>query len=159
MPWILEFPKINLEPIIETLPRVVLPLAKKALPVAVFAYVTDKLTITTGYSADLPKNTNIIYNQYKAGDITPEGRVFTDHGAERTNERAFDAKKIDTIIDNNKKKRTKEIDKDTGEVTWRYQDARGNTVITDETSKRIVTVYSYPSSKNDTNYISKPVKK
>lgn len=42
-----------------------------------------------------------------------------------------------------------------GEQTWRYQDKRGNTVITDENSQRIVTVYSHLKNINDTKYIPK----
>lgn len=91
---------------------------------------------------------------YKAGDMTPGGRKFTEHGAERAIEREFDSKTIDSIIDNNKKNRVKEIDSD-GNATWRYQDKRGNTVITDEWGEKIVTVYSYPESVNGGNYIPK----
>ncbi|WP_207718542.1 DUF4258 domain-containing protein, partial [[Clostridium] symbiosum] len=82
------------------------------------------------------------------GDKTPKGREYTQHGAERANERGFDSQKVDSIIDNNYKHRTKEIDKLTGKVTWRYQDKRGNTVITNEWGDKIVTVYSYPTSTN-----------
>lgn len=91
--------------------------------------------------------------QIKAGDKTPKGREYTKHGAEQANERGFDSQKIDSIIDNNYKHRTKEIDKHTGEVTWRYQDKRGNTVITNEWGDKIVTVYSHPISANGGNYI------
>ena len=90
-----------------------------------------------------------------AGDKTPKGREYTKHGAERANERGFDSQKIDSIIDNNYKHRTKEIDKLTGKVTWRYQDKRGNTVITNEWGDKIVTVYSHPTSLNGGNYIPK----
>ena len=89
------------------------------------------------------------------GDKTPKGREYTQHGAERANERGFDSQKVDSIIDNNYKHRTKEIDKLTGKVTWRYQDKRGNTVITNEWGDKIVTVYSYPTSTNGGNYIPK----
>ncbi|MCK0088962.1 DNRLRE domain-containing protein [[Clostridium] symbiosum] len=89
------------------------------------------------------------------GDETPKGREYTQHGAERANERGFDSQKVDSIIDNNYKHRTKEIDKLTGKVTWRYQDKRGNTVITNEWGDKIVTVYSYPTSTNGGNYIPK----
>lgn len=78
----------------------------------------------------------------KAGDKNPGGRTYSKHGAERANERGFSDKTIDDIINNNAKKRTKEIED--GEITWRYQDSRGNTVITDEYGEKIVTVYSYP---------------
>ncbi len=107
-----------------------------------------------GTSPDLEKKSNSS-SGFKAGDKTPRGREYTKHGAERANERGFDSQKIDSIIDNNYKSRVKEIDKVTGEVTWRYQDKRGNTVITNETGDKIVTVYSYPRRKNQGNYISK----
>ncbi len=51
--------------------------------------------------------------------------------------------------------RVKEIDPDDGSVTWRYQDKRGNTVITNEWGDKVVTVYSYPPSANGGNYIPK----
>ena len=93
--------------------------------------------------------------ELQAGDKTPKGREYTKHGAERANERGFDSQKIDSIIDNNYKHRTKEIDKLTGKITWRYQDKRGNTVITNEWGDKIVTVYSHPTSVNGGNYIPK----
>ena len=93
--------------------------------------------------------------ELQAGDKTPKGREYTKHGAERANERGFDSQKIDSIIDNNYKHRTKEIDKLTGKITWRYQDKRGNTVITNEWGDKIVTVYSNPTSVNGGNYIPK----
>lgn len=93
-------------------------------------------------------------HEYKAGDKTPRGREFTVHGAERANSRGFTDKIIDSIIDNNMKKRVKEID-DFGQVTWRYQDKRGNTVVTNEWGDKIVTVYSYPESINNGFYIPK----
>jgi hypothetical protein len=93
--------------------------------------------------------------EYKQGDCTPKGREYTRHGAKRTNERGFNSKKIDDIIDNNSKNRVKEIDSDTGEITWRYQDKRGNTVITNEWVDKIVTVYSYPKNINGGKYIPK----
>lgn len=65
------------------------------------------------------------------------------------------SQKLDKIIDNNCKYRTKKIDKLTGKVTWRYQDKRGNTVIKNEWGDKIVTVYSYPTSINKGNYILK----
>ena len=89
------------------------------------------------------------------GDKTNRGREYTDHGAQRANERGFDSEKIDNIIDNNYKNRVKEIDPLTGKITWRYQDKRGNTVITNEWGDKIVTVYSYPEHVNDSNYIPK----
>ncbi|HEX9060714.1 MAG TPA: polymorphic toxin-type HINT domain-containing protein, partial [Clostridia bacterium] len=93
---------------------------------------------------------------YKAGDKTPDGKILTNHAAERANERGFDDTTIDNIVKNNIKNRKKEIDKETGELGWRYQDARGNTVITSEWGDRIITVYSYPKSKNGGNFIPKP---
>lgn len=80
--------------------------------------------------------------EIKSGDKTPKGREYTQHDAERANERSFTSEQIDNIIDNNYKHRIKEIDKFTGEITWRYQDSRGNTVITNEWGDKIVTVYS-----------------
>lgn len=37
---------------------------------------------------------------HKAGDRTPKGREFTDHGAERANQRRYTVEDIDSIIDN-----------------------------------------------------------
>lgn len=91
------------------------------------------------------------------GDKTPGGRIFTKHGAERADERGFTSETIDNIINNNKKNRVKEIGDD-GKAQWRYQDSRGNTVITDEWGENIVTVYSYPQGKNGGNYIPKSKK-
>lgn len=102
----------------------------------------------------VPQDNNPVI-EYNAGDQTPGGKTFTDHAAQRANERGFGAQTIDSIIANNKNSRVKEIDSDTGEVTWRYQDNRGNTVITSEWGDRIVTVYSYPESANNGNYIPK----
>lgn len=90
----------------------------------------------------------------KATDKTPQGRTITDHAAERMNERGFSGRDIDNIIANNKKNRVKEVDEN-GQITWRYQDKRGNTVITDESGERIVTVYSHPKKLNGGNYIPK----
>ena len=80
---------------------------------------------------------------------------FTKHAAKRANERSFNSQQIDSIIDNNYKHRIKEIDEITGKITWRYQDSRGNTVITNEWGDKIVTVYSFPNSINGGNYIPK----
>ena len=60
---------------------------------------------------------------------------------------------MDDIINYSRKNRTKEIVD--GEVRWRYQDNRGNTVITDEWGERIITVYSYPEYANMGKYIPK----
>jgi len=94
-------------------------------------------------------------SNYKAGDKTSRGRSFTDHGAERANERGFSNETIDNIIDNNFKGRVKQTDPLTGEQTWRYQDRRGNTVVTDINTERIVTVYSNPIHINGGNFIPK----
>ena len=93
--------------------------------------------------------------EYKAGDKTSRGREYSKHAADRANERGFDSQIIDSIIDNNYKSRVKEINKLTGEITWRYQDKRGNTVITNNWGNKIVTVYSYPKTANGGNYIPK----
>ncbi|EOD2820400.1 TPA: hypothetical protein U2K68_001603 [Providencia stuartii] len=96
-----------------------------------------------------------VYLSKKAGDVTPKGRTYIKHGAERAEERGFSSEQIDNIIDNNQKSKTKQIDPMSGEQTWRYQDKRGNTVFTDEHSQCIITVYSHPKNINDTKYISK----
>ncbi len=94
------------------------------------------------------------FEYYNLGEQTPRGRIFTSHGALRANERNFTAHIIDSIIDNNKKKRVKETDKETGIQGWRYQDKKGNTVVLDyNTNTKIITVYSYPKYKNGGNYI------
>ena len=92
--------------------------------------------------------------ELKGGDKTPSGAELSYHAADQANERKFTLKNIDDIILNNRKKRTKEIQPD-GEIRWRYQDQRGNTVITDEWGKRVITVYSHPASKNNKRYIPK----
>ncbi len=94
-------------------------------------------------------------SEIKKGDKTSKGRQYTGHAAKRANERGFDSQKIDSIIENNYNNRVKEVDRVTGEVTWRYQDKRGNTVITNEWGDNIVTVYSYPKFLNKGNYIPK----
>ncbi|VYT90657.1 hypothetical protein [Metakosakonia massiliensis] len=91
----------------------------------------------------------------QAGDKTPNGREFTEHGAQRANERGFTPESIDNIINNNRKNRVKEINPETGRTQWRYQDARGNTVITNEDGGKIVTVYSYPQGAAEGMYIPK----
>ena len=108
----------------------------------------------------IEKNTPLVLtinngNVRKKGDKTPKGREYTDHGAERANERNFTDESVDNIIDNNYKHRKKEVDDITGQDTWRYQDKRGNTVITNEYGDKIVSVYSYPKSKNGGNFIPK----
>jgi hypothetical protein len=94
----------------------------------------------------------------KPGDKTPQGTELTEHGAERVNEREFSLSDVDNIVNNNRKNRVKQIDEE-GQVTWRYQDSRGNTVITNEWGDKIVTVYSHPEYLNDGKYIPNPNKK
>lgn len=89
------------------------------------------------------------------GDKTPGGITYSEHAAERANERGFSSEIIDSIIDNNKKSRVREINPQTGRIQYRYQDSRGHTVITDEFSERVVTVYSHPKNINYSNYIPK----
>lgn len=62
-----------------------------------------------------------------AGDKTPKGREYTKHGAERANERGFNSSQIDSIIENNYRHRTKEIDNVTGKVTCRLSENSGKT--------------------------------
>lgn len=76
----------------------------------------------------------------KTGDKTPDGRSFSKHGAERANERGFSKEVVDSIINNNKKKRKSKVDGQ-GRKTWEYTDARGNKVVTNE-SGGIVSVHS-----------------
>ena len=90
----------------------------------------------------------------KAGDKTPGGREFTSHGAEQANNRGFSSEEVDKIIDHNAKSRVKEISKN-GKTQWRYQDKRGNTVVTNEWGDKIVTTYSHPGSMNGGNFIPK----
>ncbi|AIQ14924.1 hypothetical protein PDUR_25855 [Paenibacillus durus] len=90
---------------------------------------------------------------YKTGDKTPGGHSFSEHGAERANERGFSAETIDNIINNNKKNRKSKVD-DQGRKTWEYTDARGNKVVTNE-SGGIVSVHS-PAEGG--TYIPKPKK-
>ena len=119
------------------------------------ATVKEELYVETFPAAESKSVEDMILkSDYRIGDKTPKGRTFTNHGAERANERGFEAQVIDNIIDNNKAKRVKEIDED-GQVTWRYQDKRGNTVITNEWSDSIITVYSHPKDINNGKYIPK----
>ncbi|EUJ23389.1 hypothetical protein PGRAN_08509 [Listeria grandensis FSL F6-0971] len=76
----------------------------------------------------------------KTGDKTSRGRSFSEHGAERANERDFSKDTIDSIIDNNMKTRKSKVD-DLGRKTWEYTDARGNKVVTNE-SGGIISVHS-----------------
>ena len=90
----------------------------------------------------------------KSGDKIPSGAELSYHAAKQANDRIFTLKNIDDIILNNKKIRQKEFHPN-GEIRWRYQDKRGNTVITNEDGTRIITVYSHPASKNNEQYIPK----
>ncbi|EGY1138479.1 hypothetical protein ATS86_002176 [Listeria monocytogenes] len=76
----------------------------------------------------------------KTGEKTPKGRSFSEHGAERANERGFSKETIDSIIDNNLKTRKSKVD-EMGRKTWEYTDVRGNKVVTNE-SGGIVSVHS-----------------
>ena len=118
-------------------------------------YLIPGTTITFFEKGDKGNTEKDSESQIEAGDKTPEGREFTKHAAKRANERSFNSQQIDSIIDNNYKHRIKEIDEITGKITWRYQDSRGNTVITNEWGDKIVTVYSFPNSINGGNYIPK----
>ena len=88
----------------------------------------------------------------KGGDKTPSGVELSNHAAGQANRREFTLKNIDDIILNNKKTRKKEFHPN-GEIRWRYQDKRGNTVITNEDGTRVITVYSHPASANNEKYI------
>jgi RHS repeat-associated protein len=107
------------------------------------------------WAADTLDNMGKVFNQivsnskksdtgagYKVGDRTPGGRVITDHAAGRMNERGFSDKVVDRIIDNNRRTRDKEVDPITGKVTWKYEDSRGNVVITNENGTKVVTTYN-----------------
>ncbi|PEJ57980.1 Wall-associated protein [Bacillus sp. AFS002410] len=76
----------------------------------------------------------------KTGDKTPDGHSFSEHGAERANERGFSKKACDDIIRNNRKTRKSKID-GKGQKTWEYTDSRGNKVVTNERGG-IVSVHS-----------------
>ncbi|TQR45003.1 hypothetical protein C7Y44_11885 [Paenibacillus popilliae] len=80
-------------------------------------------------------NTNCI----KTGDKTPGGHSFSEHGAQRANERGFTPQAIDNIINNNKKNRKSRID-EKGRKTW--EDSRGNKIVTTNESGGIVSVHS-----------------
>jgi RHS repeat-associated protein len=54
---------------------------------------------------------------YKANDKTPGGLIFTEHGAQRANERGFTAQVIDSIVQNNKRNRVSKVDS-LGRKTW-----------------------------------------
>ncbi|EGO8079569.1 hypothetical protein HRF80_09320 [Enterococcus faecalis] len=78
--------------------------------------------------------------EIKTGDKTPGGHSFSEHGAERANERGFSKEVIDSIITNNKNNRKSKID-GFGRKTWEYVDKRGNKVVTNE-SGGIISVHS-----------------
>ena len=90
----------------------------------------------------------------KSGDKIPSGAELSYHAAKQANDRNFTLKNIDDIILNNKKTRKKEFYPN-GEIRWRYQDKRGNTVITNGDGTRVITVYSHPASANNEKYIPK----
>jgi hypothetical protein len=82
---------------------------------------------------------------------TPRGRPFTEHGRDNAKIRDFSDERIDAIVDNNARTRVGKVDSN-GRKTWVYTDARGNTVVTNE-SGGVVTVFSFaPGGK----YIEKP---
>ncbi|MFE6796508.1 polymorphic toxin-type HINT domain-containing protein [Paenibacillus chitinolyticus] len=85
-------------------------------------------------------NTNTNDCIIKTGDKTPGGHSFSEHGAQRANERGFTSQAIDNIINNNKKNRKSKVD-DQGRKTWEYTDSRGNKVVTNE-SGGIISVHS-----------------
>ncbi|MED1856753.1 polymorphic toxin-type HINT domain-containing protein [Brevibacillus reuszeri] len=91
---------------------------------------------------------------YKTNDKTKGGLVFTEHGAERANERGFTADVIDSIVQHNKKNRFSKVDAQ-GRKTWEYVDSRGNKVVLNEQGG-IVSVHS-PAEGGV--YIPKPKKK
>lgn len=109
--------------------------------------------IEKGSDSAYGANWNLTEN-IKAGDITPQVKEFSMHGADQANTRGFSPKSIDKIIVHNSKNRVKEIGS-TGRIQWRYQDNRGDTVISNEWADKIVTVYSHPKSLNGGNYIPK----
>ncbi|AWV32376.1 polymorphic toxin-type HINT domain-containing protein [Paenibacillus odorifer] len=127
-------------------------LVKQNEPVTVYNFaVADYHTY---YVTDLGiwvHNTNTGDCIIKTGDKTPGGHSFSEHGAERANERGFSTQTIDNIINNNKKNRKSKVD-DQGRKTWEYTDARGNKVVTNE-SGGIISVHS-PASGGV--YIPKP---
>ena len=94
----------------------------------------------------------VVHNScgFVAGDETPGGLQFTDHGAGQANDRNFTAQSIDNIVRNTKGQLFQDSE---GRWSWRYQDSRGNVVILNSTKEAIVTVYSYPRSANSGNYI------
>ena len=99
----------------------------------------------------------VVHNcEISAGDETPQGLQFTDHAAEQANERNFNSEGIDNIVRKFRDSRVRQFDptKPLNEQgTWRYQDSRGNVVVTNGGGDRIVTVFSHPPEANGTKYI------
>ena len=91
-------------------------------------------------SGDDCKNEGKVNLNYKTNDKTPGGLIFTEHGAQRANERGFTSDTIDNIVQNNKKNRKSKVDAQ-GRKTWEYTDARGNKVVLNE-SGGIISVHS-----------------
>jgi Phage portal protein len=83
--------------------------------------------------------------------VTPRGQPFTEHGRQQATAREFTDARIDAIVENNTRTRVGKTD-NLGAKTWEYSDARGNTVVTNE-SGSIKTVFSStPGGK----YVEKP---
>ena len=87
----------------------------------------------------------------KVPTATPKGRGYTEHAQERAVERGFDHQKIDAIVDNNARNRVGKVDLQ-GRKTYEYTDARGNTVVLNESGGIVTTFSSGPGGK----YIDKP---
>lgn len=76
--------------------------------------------LSVGGILALDQNVMIMANgNYIAGDMTPDGKTYTNQGTDQANSRGFTSEEIDKIIQNNFKKRVKEIDKQTGRTQWR----------------------------------------
>ena len=87
----------------------------------------------------------------KVPNATPKGRSYTDHAQERAIERGFSDQRIDAIVDNNAKNRVGAVDSQ-GRKTWEYSDARGNTVVLNESGGIVTTFSPIPGGR----YIEKP---
>ena len=72
--------------------------------------------------------------------ITPRGLRHTDHSKKQAADRSFTDERIDAIVQHNGASRVGKVDLQ-GQKTWEYRDARGNTVVTNE-SGGVVTVFS-----------------
>ena len=97
---------------------------------------------------------------YQGGDTTPGGLAYTQYSAQRANKRGFTSDTIDNIVRNGGKTRKVEWLPDSNDPSilvkrWRYQDSRGNVVITNEYSDTIITVYGYHPNTGEGDYISK----